>query len=98
LSTRGRHRQSPVLHCDAERGAALLLVLLLIPALAIVGAAFLKMATVEGDRTRAQEQQAQALYYAEGGVARANWALIAKGKLDKVNNSMPTGVTACTAN
>jgi hypothetical protein len=70
----------------------------LVPALALVGGAFLKMATIEGDRTRAQEQDAASLYYAEGGVARAAWALVAKSKLDKVNNSMPAGVTACTAN
>lgn len=81
-----------------ERGASLLLVLLVIPSLALVGGAFLKMATIEGDRTRAQAQDSQSLYYAEGGVARAAWALVAKSKLDKVNNSMPAGVTACTAN
>src|SRR2546426_9169866 len=76
-----------------ECGAALLLVLILVPALALVSAAFLKMAGLEGDRTRAEAQTVQGLYYAEGGVARAAWALTAKGKLDLVDDYMPAGVT-----
>jgi len=55
------------------------------------------MATLEGARTHAELQMAQSLYYAEGGLARANWALVTKEKLEKVGQQLPTGVSACIA-
>lgn len=80
-----------------SRGAALLLVLMLIPALSLLGTSLLSQVTLEGDRVLAQFEDAQAFHYAEAGLRRAAWALETLGQLESVGQSLPTGVIACTA-
>jgi hypothetical protein len=80
-----------------ENGSALLLVLTTLPALSLLGASLLHNATLDGDRTLAQERAVQSLYSAEGGLARARWALEATGRLEDVARQLPAGVTAANA-
>jgi hypothetical protein len=80
-----------------RRGAALLLVLIVVPALSIVGLSLLSMASFEAGRARAQQQIAQCLYSAEGGVARGTWVLLNSSQLGNVAQQLPAGVSACTA-
>jgi Tfp pilus assembly protein PilX len=81
-----------------SRGAALLLVLIVVPALSIVGVSLLSLATLEGGRARAQQQIAQSLYSAEGGVARGMWVLKTTGQLSNVGQQLPGGVSASSVN
>jgi hypothetical protein len=80
-----------------NRGAALLLVILTLPALSLLGMGLLGNATLEGDRTIAQKKMTQSLYSAEGGLARSRWALLTTGQLGNVGQMLPAGITAASA-
>jgi len=71
--------------------------MLTLPALSLLGAGLLGTATLEGDRTVAQEQMVQCLYSAEGGLARSRWALSTTGQLQDVGQMLPAGITAASA-
>lgn len=80
-----------------DRGAALLLVVMVVPALSLLGMGLLSSATLEGDRAKAQLQLAQSFYYAEGGVARGRWVLDSTQNLGQVGQQLPAGIVAMTA-
>jgi len=80
-----------------NRGVALLLVILTLPALSLLGIGLLGNATLEGDRTIAQKQMTQCLYAAEGGLARARWALLTTGQLGNVGQMLPAGISSASA-
>jgi len=80
-----------------NRGAALLLVILTLPALSLLGMGLLGTATLEGDRTIAQKHMTQCLYSAEGGLARARWALLTTNQLGNVGQMLPAGISAASA-
>jgi len=80
-----------------DRGAALLLVILTLPALSLLGVGLLGNATLEGDRAVAQEKLVQCLYSAEGGLARSRWALSTTGQLGDVGQLLPAGISAANA-
>lgn len=91
------HLQRRRFRPQRSRGAALLLVLFIVPALSLLGTALLSQTTLEGDRVLAQLEDMQSWYYAEAGLDRAVWALEQTGQLQTPGQSLPAGVFAASA-
>ena len=79
------------------RGSALVAVLLLTPALALIGAACLELGALEGARVRAQIDARQALLWAESGLVRSNWALTHGANLEAASTLLPAGIVFVAA-